>query len=705
MESIIDMWRDRKPIAVIAETHNVKRREVIELLGDEYSKNEAHYRANEYRDAKRLGAFADWFTNSFDLAELQQAINDGQLQAYWAKIAEPEKLTVPAVRDYVTAQLGELPARTTSRSKYDPDNYRLGKKSRYFGREQELIDMWQKDGLSIDGIYSKTGVSKLSLKKLLMPIGYKTPVITKATTTTKKPAKAKLTVTKKPAKPLTPLAIKRRENDKKKPEIASTIMSTWLTNHEIARQFDVSDRVVAKIAKNLGVDMSLRTQDSQVRRGKKISASLKTSTKSREVRERLQHRHMMFEPTFLGDTPAWVWTFIEKQDAVTIDEKIRQLLTEKEQTLALLAEAERQLNRKVNVSELNDLIPKQRGLLSPAKMIYQAYANDSDIATLTNGLSQHELRISRILDEMNVKYRTRDRSLGFELDFYLPDSNLAIEASPLATHNSNQYKNFGLTSAQAKPNNYHYDKYKICAENGITLITLFEKQLEPEVWTLKTLPMLRRLVTGRANLTLYARQTTIKLMTKPDDKKRVDGFLERYHMDGKTPANIRYAMYYNDNIVAVATFAIPTTPKYKDGQTIELKRLAFRADAQVRYGVSKFVAHVHADFPVYSRLMTYSNNNMGHGNGYAKSGFDFVSETGVQLTFVNPLNPTDTYSWSVATKWGAKSGVIARLIGSQDIDSARAREIVETTLPHRTDDKTGYVAQYDSGNKLWLKTF
>lgn len=351
------------------------------------------------------------------------------------------------------------------------------------------------------------------------------------------------------------------------------------------------------------------------------------------------------------------------------------------------------LRQNGSADELNDYVPHvaENNLIDEQNDVCQP-----DSSTTTN--------VANVLDELGVTYLTRTRQFGFELDFYLPEQKLAIDVSPLATHNSNRYRHFGLTTAKPKRASAHEYKYKTVAKQGVTLITLFEKQLDPDVWVNKTIPMLRRLVTGHADVTLYARQTEIKLMSQPDDKKLVDAFLERYHMDGKTPARIRYGMFYRDELVGVATFSLPTTPVYKDGETLELKRLAFKSDVQVRYGISKIVAQLSRDFPEYNRLMTYSNNNMGHGNGYERAGFTFVKDTGAQLTFVNPKNPLDTYSWSVATPWSAKTGVIAKLLGSQFVSNDKARFLVETALPHRTDDGIGYVAFYDTGNKLWTKT-
>lgn len=502
----------------------------------------------------------------------------------------------------------------------------------------------------------------------------------------------------------TPLAKKRRENAQKTPLIENLIQTTTLTTHEIAKQLGVTDRRVASVATKLGVDMHDRTAYSYAGRGNKISQSLRQNGSAKRANAQRRHQVADIAPDYLGQIPDWAWRVIDAQPEPLLIDKLIGLSERPESTVALFTEAELALGRKVSAVELNDYIPHIAGVDLINKQLSLRQPNSSAIANVAGSQSLYESRVANLLNELGVTYLTRTRQFGFELDFYLPEQKLAIEVSPLATHNSNRYRHFGLTTAKPKRASYHEYKYKTVAKQGATLITLFEKQLDPDVWVNKTVPMLRRLVTGHADVTLYARQTEIKLMSQPDDKKLVDAFLERYHMDGKTPARIRYGMFYRDELVGVATFSLPTTPAYKDGQTLELKRLAFKSDVQVRYGISKIVAQLSRDFPEYNWLMTYSNNNMGHGNGYERAGFTFVKDTGAQLTFVNPKNPLDTYSWSVATPWGAKSGVIAKLLGSQFVSNDKARFLVETALPHRTDDGKGYVAFYDTGNKLWTKT-
>lgn len=76
-----------------------------------------------------------------------------------------------------------------------------------------------------------------------------------------------------------------------------------------------------------------------------------------------------------------------------------------------------------------------------------------------------EQKIKTLLDNKNLNYIQHVRNIieGKELDFYLPDYNLAIECNGMYWH-----------SVCKKDKNYHKEKYKLCKEKGITLLQFWE---------------------------------------------------------------------------------------------------------------------------------------------------------------------------------------------------------------------------------------
>lgn len=78
-----------------------------------------------------------------------------------------------------------------------------------------------------------------------------------------------------------------------------------------------------------------------------------------------------------------------------------------------------------------------------------------------------EREIADFLKSMMVTYTEYKKMFGFELDFFVPHHNLAIEVCGFYWH-STKFRN----------KYYHYNKWKVCKENGIRLLTAFEDELD-----------------------------------------------------------------------------------------------------------------------------------------------------------------------------------------------------------------------------------
>ena len=77
-----------------------------------------------------------------------------------------------------------------------------------------------------------------------------------------------------------------------------------------------------------------------------------------------------------------------------------------------------------------------------------------------------EGKIAEFLSKAKQKYSANDRSIisPYELDFYLPDKDIAIECNGMWFH-----------SLQADtPDDYHFMKYQLCKEKGIRLFNIWE---------------------------------------------------------------------------------------------------------------------------------------------------------------------------------------------------------------------------------------
>lgn len=318
-------------------------------------------------------------------------------------------------------------------------------------------------------------------------------------------------------------------------------------------------------------------------------------------------------------------------------------------------------------------------------------------AFLNTSSSRYEQMVANYLDELGVDYVANHRKLlnGLELDFYIPSKNLAIEINPNVTHNSNRYATNPdrVCHGHVQEVSYHYNKYKLASEKGVTLIQLYGYDLDPVVFDINTKIRIKQLVSGYS-VRLFARNTVITKATKQADKKKARDFLNEYHVQGASRASVYYLVYNDSNLVAVASFDM-NNRNFES----ELKRLCVKPDVQIVGLTSKIIARFFKDYDV-EELYSYSDNNLGNGLSYQKAGGLLVKETGPSLLFSSWTDPTDVYSWQIATPLGAREGLLSKygqFDSQEDID-----RFVETELSHRTDDKKGYDRIYTAGSKLWL---
>lgn len=318
--------------------------------------------------------------------------------------------------------------------------------------------------------------------------------------------------------------------------------------------------------------------------------------------------------------------------------------------------------------------------------------------------SVYEEQVFNFLADNNIHFfdHVKDIISPLEIDFFIPQQNIAIELNPTYTHNSTYNAKFISSSITPKKDPlYHWQKYKQCQKKNVELISLFERDLVEPTWSNFTKPFLLFKLKG-AEKVYYARQ--IKLQNITNNKEEIHyarSFISKYHEQGNVNAQYYYKILNkNNSILGYASFG--NNQQY---HKIELKRLVFKPNIQIRYGLSKIIFHFLIDYPQYNEIYSYSNNNIGNGKSYLKAGFKFIKETKPTLKYVNIKNANDQYSWSIATSWGAKSGVIAKdARQSLQLTNKEAENYVQTKLKHRTDNGHGYVKVFDTGNKLWKYT-
>jgi len=230
--------------------------------------------------------------------------------------------------------------------------------------------------------------------------------------------------------------------------------------------------------------------------------------------------------------------------------------------------------------------------------------------------SSLHLMIKSILDSSGVSYTANDKSLiyPYELDFYIPDLNLAIEVNGNYWHSE---------IAGNKDRYYHLNKTKLCNDKNIKLIHLFEDEIiyKFNIVESRILNLLKK-----TDNTIYARKCTIKEVNNKDKKI----FLETNHIQGNCNDGFRYGLYYNDDLISLMTFGQNRMSRKSNKNEFELIRFANKLKTNVIGGFSKLLKFfIKTHLP--KKIITFSDNRWSGINPqntvYTINGFTFLKQT------------------------------------------------------------------------------
>lgn len=129
---------------------------------------------------------------------------------------------------------------------------------------------------------------------------------------------------------------------------------------------------------------------------------------------------------------------------------------------------------------------------------------------------------------------------GKELDIFIPSLKIGIEYDGLRWHS----EKFG------KDKYYHLSKTLACEKKGVRLIHIFEDEyiLKKEIVLDKISNILGK---REKNKKIYARKCNVYLAK---DKKKIQKFLEKNHIQGQTGFSQAIGCFYGDIMVGVMTF-------------------------------------------------------------------------------------------------------------------------------------------------------
>ena len=273
--------------------------------------------------------------------------------------------------------------------------------------------------------------------------------------------------------------------------------------------------------------------------------------------------------------------------------------------------------------------------------------------------------VEKFLNKNEIKFVKNDRMSikPYEFDFYLPHHRVAIEVCGLYWHScDNQH-----VSDNRRLKTYHQQKFMKANQNNITLITLFEDEILNMPDKIESrLSHILHISTER----YFARGCVLRDI----DKQTAQQFLNQYHTQSSKVGTINKGLFYQDILVACATFG---KPRYTKQHDLELLRFATRGS--VVGGLSKLVKSVGS-----RSIISYSDNRWGTGRGYAAAGFNKDAINPPSYFYFKKNDPSKKYH---------RSSFMKHKLG---INREDTRTEVQVMLDR------GFMRIFDCGTTRWI---
>lgn len=230
---------------------------------------------------------------------------------------------------------------------------------------------------------------------------------------------------------------------------------------------------------------------------------------------------------------------------------------------------------------------------------------------LSNGKSRYESEIANIISEVYSEQPIlNDRTIisPLELDLYYPNKRIAIEFNGTYWH-----------SDKLKDRQYHFNKFKLCKEKNIRLVSIYEYEWLSDR---EKIVNLLKDIFGKSDI-IYARKCSIRQLSSNERKL----FIDKYHMDGdSSQGTVSYGLFYNDELISAMSFGkLRGQNRYhRLSNYYELVRFVNKSNVHIIGGASKlFKSFIREYNPKY--ILCYSDNDYFSGEVYVQLGFKLKS--------------------------------------------------------------------------------
>lgn len=309
--------------------------------------------------------------------------------------------------------------------------------------------------------------------------------------------------------------------------------------------------------------------------------------------------------------------------------------------------------------------------------------SDEDFKLIKRSYSYMEEEVANFLKSNNIEYLAHDRCeiSPYELDFYIPDSRVAIECNPTYTHSSTPIDHSNIDVVDTS---YHKMKTDMCEEKNIRLIHIFG----PE-WSYKR-RIIEDIITSACNCnsktTIYARACTLSDNVPFEDALT---FANSYHLQGYCPSSIRLGLYKSEELVALMAFGRPRKTIGDNKEDFELLRYCVKSGYQIVGGASKLFKSFVYSHPKCT-IVSYCDRSHFSGKMYTELGFKLTSISSPGYFWCKPNKEQKV------TRYQAQKRNLSKLLNDDTIDLKDTED--DIMISH------GYSKVFDSGVSRWVFT-
>ena len=257
---------------------------------------------------------------------------------------------------------------------------------------------------------------------------------------------------------------------------------------------------------------------------------------------------------------------------------------------------------------------------SPSLLLQQLGKNG--IKAKNNKLTIPEKMIQDFLKEKGIEFVENYRDQK-EIDIYIPKYNLGIEVDGVYWH-----------SEKFRENTYHIDKTCFFGLKGITILHFWDFEVVNQY------DIVTDVISSKLGITerIFARKCNVKDVSAKDARI----FCDSNHIQGYANSSIKKGLYFNEELVALATFA---KPRYDKDHELELIRYCSKNGITVVGGFSKLISKVEGT------MMSYANLRFSTGNVYKANGFKYIRTSQPGFFWYNVNNGKIDKRLSIQRPW------------------------------------------------------